>query len=304
MQPLSNNPTTPLGCGKPHPRGVEKTGVLHIGKIKYLNCLPYYGGWESSDKFQFEVGSPAQINRMMREGQVDVAPISSMEYLQNPNSYFLFPDLGIASTSLVRSVTLFSKKKIEDLNGAEIAVTEESLTSTHLLALILKGKYGIQAQLLSMPSKPKEMLENHDAALLIGNDALFAHPRKWIFRYDLGQLWHDWQKLPFVYAVWAIRREVAAHEPEMQEFYQALKERFLYNMAQLPELVQKQGSLGEFDKLYPKIFGYLSNLRYVLDESCWRGFEKFAELSEAREFCGKPDWQRASVTFSMPVITT
>ncbi len=275
---------------------------MKIGRIKYLNCLPYYGGWESSEKFQFEIGSPAQINRMMREGQVDAAPISSMEYLQNPNNYLLLPDLGIASAGLVRSVTLFSKKKIEDLNGAEIAVTEESLTSTHLLTLILKGKYGVQAQLLSMPSKPKEMLENHDAALLIGNDALFAHPRKWIFRYDLGQLWNEWQKLPFIYAVWAIRREAASREAETQEFYQALKERFLYNTAHLAELVQKQGSLGEYDKLYPKIFGYLSNLRYVLDDSCWQGLKKFAELSVERGFCGPAPLNFAShLSFALPV---
>lgn len=258
---------------------------MKIGRIKYLNCLPYYGGWESSEKFQFESGTPAQINQMMREGRIDAAPISSMEYLKNPNNYFLLPDLGIASLDFVRSVTLFSKKKVEDLNGAEIAVTEESLTSTHLLNLILKGKYGIQAQLLSTPSNPKTMLENHDAALLIGNDALFAHPRKWILRYDLGQLWSDWQSLPFVYAVWAVRREARLGEQDVQEFYQALKERFLYNSAHLSELVQKQGNISEFDKLYPKIFGYLSNLRYVLDSACWQGLEKFAELSAKRGFC-------------------
>ncbi|HRK62052.1 MAG TPA: menaquinone biosynthesis protein [Candidatus Omnitrophota bacterium] len=275
---------------------------MRIGRIKYLNCLPYYGGWESSEKFQFESGTPAQINQMMREGRIDAAPISSMEYLKSPNDYLLLPDLGIASHDFVRSVTLFSKKKIEDLNGAEIAVTEESLTSTHLLNLILKGKYGIQAQLLPMPSNPKTMLENHDAALLIGNDALFAHPRKWILRYDLGQLWYEWQNLPFVYAVWAVRREARLDETCVQEFYQALKERFLYNTAHLSELVQKQGNISEFDKLYPKIFGYLSNLRYVLDESCWRGFEKFTELSAARGFCGSAPLNFVpDLSFTVPV---
>ncbi len=251
---------------------------LKIGKIKYLNCLPYYAGLEAGDTLQFESGTPAQINQLMREGKIDSAPISSMEYLQNPRDYLLFPDLGIASREYVRSVTLFSKKKIEDLNGADIAVTEESLTSVHLLNLLLRDKYKIQAMLDPMPSNPKAMLEKHDAALLIGNDALLAQPKKFIHRYDLGNLWFDWQKLPFVYAVWAVRREaVLASQSAVGEFYHALKERFLYNSAHLSECIHKHCSIGEFDRLEPKIHGYLSGLIYQLDDTCWQGFKKFAE---------------------------
>ncbi len=268
---------------------------LKIGKIKYLNCLPYYAGWEADNAVQFENGTPAQINQMMRAGEIDAAPISSMEYLQRPQDYLLFPDLGIASREYVRSVTLFSNKKIEDLNGADIAVTEESLTSVHLLDLLLKDKYRIQAMLDPMPSNAKKMMEKHDAALLIGNDALFVQPRKFIHRYDLGNLWYEWQKLPFVYAVWAVRREAAlSNAAATLDFYHALKERFLYNSAHLSECIQKHCSIGEFDRLDPKIRGYLSGLLYQLDDSCWQGFKKFAELVEARAFCSLPNWETIS----------
>ncbi len=260
---------------------------LRIGKIKYLNCLPYYSGLEEGENLSFESGTPAQINQMMREGKMDAAPISSMEYLKNPENYLLFPGLGIASRDYVRSVTLFSKKKIEDLNGSSIAVTEESLTSVHLLDLLLQKKYQIKANLISMPSNPKAMLEAHDAALLIGNDALFAQPRKWIYRYDLGHLWREWQNLPFVYAVWVVRREVSDQAGILREFYNALKGRFLYNTAHLAECIQSHCSVGEFDKLYPKIHGYLNCLQYEFDEPAWQGFKKFAELCEAEGFCGR-----------------
>ena len=265
---------------------------LRIGKIKYLNCLPFYAGWEGEgERAQFESGTPAQINQMMLSGTIDVAPISSMEYLQHPQNYFLFPDLGVASREYVRSVTLFSKKKIEDLNGADIAVTEESLTSVHLLDLLLRDKYKIQAMLDPMPSNPKVMLEKHDGALLIGNDALFVQPRKFIYRYDLGNLWWEWQKLPFVFAVWAVRREaVVGHS--VRDFYQALTTLFLYNTAHISECIQKHCSTSEFGRIYPKIYGYLSGLQYQLDDSCWQGFKKFSELVEERGLCGKPDWQR------------
>ena len=290
---FSSNPSTPLRCAAVHLRGVLG---LRIGKIKYLNCLPYYSGLEAGESLQFESGTPAEINRMMREGKIDIAPISSMEYLQHPEDYLLFPDLGIASRDYVRSVTLFSKKKIEDLNGADIAVTEESLTSVHLLDLILRDKYKVQAMLDPMPSNPKAMLEKHDAALLIGNDALLVQPRKWIYRYDLGNLWYDWQKLPFVYAVWAVRREaVTSNAAAVQDFYHALKERFLYNIEHLSECIQKHCSIGEFDKLDPKIRGYLSGLVYQFDNSCWQGFKKFSELAEARGFCGEAEWQTISL---------
>lgn len=277
----------------PRPTPNKEIGFMRIGKIKYLNCLPYYAGWEPSEKHQFESGTPAQLNQMMREAKIDAAPISSMEYLKNPDSYYLLPDMGIASREFVRSVTLISKKKIEDLNGASIAVTEESLTSTHLLQLILEGKFQIQAVLNPVPSNPKAMLENHDAALLIGNDALFAHPRKWVFRYDLGNLWWQWQNRPFVYAVWAIRRESGLSEAEISEFYQTLKERFLYNSEHLPELVQQQGGVGEFDKLYPKVFGYLMGLQYILDDACWQGLSQFSELGTGHGWCRPFDMNSA-----------
>lgn len=274
--------------------------MVRVGKIKYLNCLPYYSDWSSNERVQFESGTPAQINRMMSSGEIDVAPISSMEYLQRPQNYLLFPDLGIASREFVRSVTLFSKRKIEDLNGADIAVTEESLTSVHLLELILRDKYKIQAMLDPMPSNPKAMLEKHDAALLIGNDALLVQPRKFIYRYDLGNLWYEWQKLPFVYAVWVARREVAISNPSViEDFYQALKDRFLYNAAHISECIQKHCSAGEFDRIYPKIYGYLTGLQYQLDDACWQGYKKFAELAQSRGFCTQlPSWEQVSVVSS------
>lgn len=270
----------------------SKTQKINIGRIKYLNCLPYYFGWEADALVQFESGTPAQINQMMRSGQIDAAPISSMEYLQRPEEYLLFPDLGIASREHVRSVTLFSKKKIEDLNDASIAVTEESLTSTCLLELFLKEKLKITAKFQAMPSNPKVMLEAHDAALLIGNDALFAQPRKWIYRYDLGNLWWQWQGLPFVYAVWAVRK----NSPDSgRNFYHALKERFLYNKAHLSDCIQKQSTIGEYDRFYPKVYGYLNNLVYSLDDACWQGLKKFAELAEVHGLCGKPDWHLLNI---------
>jgi chorismate dehydratase len=258
---------------------------LKIGKIKYLNCLPYYAGWEAGAAYQFESGTPAELNQKMRTGLIDAAPISSMEYLQSPQTYRLLPDLGIASRGLVRSVTLFSKKKIEELGGAEIAVTEESLTSTHLLKLLLEEKYGLQTRLIPMSSNPNVMLEKHDAALLIGDAALFAHPKKWIFRYDLGELWWQWQKQPFVFAVWALRADIAAAGENAQDFYPVLKERFLYNREHLAECIQKHGAIDEFDPSYPKIFGYLNGLSYVLEESHWQGLKTFGELCAARGWC-------------------
>lgn len=252
--------------------------------------MPYYAEWETTQEFQFETGSPAEINQMMRAAKIDAAPISSMEYLQNPKNYFLFPDFGIASREYVRSVTLFSKKKIEDLKGARIAVTNESLTSVRLLDLLLRERFQIEVQFEVMPPNPKTMLESHDAALLIGDSALLAQPRKWIERYDLGNLWWQWQKMPFVYAVWALRRDAALSQEQIQSFHQTLQNRFLFNLEHLSECIQKHASLDEFDRLYPKVFGYLSNLQYQLGADEWQGFEKFAELCQKWNWCERPNF--------------
>mgnify|MGYP001573179265 CR=1 FL=1 len=103
---------------------------LRLRKIRSLNCLPFYFGLVemlrkngTEPEMSFFESYPAEINQAMDRGEIDAAPVSSLEYLQHQDKYLLLPDLAIGTQLFARSVLLLSRKKIEQLNGETIALS-------------------------------------------------------------------------------------------------------------------------------------------------------------------------------------
>jgi chorismate dehydratase len=105
---------------------------------------------------------------------------------------------------------LFSKEGWRDLDGKRIAITDESATSIVLLKILLQQKYGVKAHFERLHGGVND-LTGFDAVLLIGDQALRANKHGlpgFELVFDLANEWYDWQKLPFVFAVWAARKEI------------------------------------------------------------------------------------------------
>ena len=189
---------------------------LRIGEISYANCTPIYttlkAGFDCGP-YEFVTGEPSLLNAMLARGEVDVSASSSIEYARHADEYLVIPDLSISSSGEVGSILFFSKRPIEDLGGREVAVSSASATSTVLLKVLLRFKYGIEPIFRPRPPKLSSMLGVADAALLIGDAALrerIALPEgSGLFVYDLGREWDDFTGLPFVYALWMIRADSA-----------------------------------------------------------------------------------------------
>ncbi|NIQ93989.1 MAG: menaquinone biosynthesis protein [Desulfuromonadales bacterium] len=200
---------------------------LTIGHISYLNCVPFFHYLHQTG-FGGEIvhGVPARLNDMLAAGDIDISPSSSFEYARNWRRYVLLPRLSISSIGEVKSVLLFSAVPLEELEGKPIALTGESATSVHLVQLLLREFVGLDRIDCRVPPQPVEdVVAEGGAALLIGDRALREAQRdrsRHVF--DLGHLWHEYTGLPFVFALWIVRREVADHHKiELQKLAEQLQ---------------------------------------------------------------------------------
>jgi len=147
---------------------------------------------------------------MSRQGKVDAGLFSLMDYFQQEHSFDLM-NWCIATRDQVKSVMLFSKEGWMDLEGKKIGITDDTATSVQLLRVLLKARYGVTATFERLHSGVND-LKGFDAVLLIGDEALRKNKiglEGFELVYDLATEWYNWQKLPFVFAVWAVRSSVA-----------------------------------------------------------------------------------------------
>ena len=186
-----------------NPLKLHTPGV--VGKIPYINSVPFYHHFE---RRQFKVlpVTPRRMGILARMGQLDAGLFSLVDFLSQRESLTLLP-YCIATRDQVKSVLLFSNHGWRDLAGKRIGITDDTATSIRLLQVILEKKYKARAEFIRMHSGVNSY-DDFDAVLLIGDDALRhrkAGLQNFELVYDLATEWYDWQKLPFVFAVWAIR---------------------------------------------------------------------------------------------------
>jgi chorismate dehydratase len=198
---------------------------MRIGRIPYINCYPVYGAIDRGIvPLEAEVvdGVPTVLNRMMRDGVLDVSVISAVEYATDAPRYLLLPDLAITSDGPVRSVMMFSKRPAEELSGRRVLVSRSSMTSVALLELLFEHVWHARPQFVPADAEVSDIdafgRQDHEARLVIGDAALLLNARlgngvgalpegaDYRHAYDLGGAWKSWTGLPFVFAVWVAQR--------------------------------------------------------------------------------------------------
>ncbi|MEO8274991.1 MAG: menaquinone biosynthesis protein [Thermoanaerobaculia bacterium] len=185
---------------------------LRVGIVNYINSRPLsrgllHGGAGSPDLL-CESLPPAVIADRLAAGTLDVGLMPSIELARIPGLVVL-PGLAIAATHEVRSVLLVSKVPIAEIRS--VSLDENSRTSAALLRIILKNRYGLSPAFRPAPAALEPMLDGADAALIIGDPALSV-PRDRYLVLDLAGEWLEMTGLPFVFAVWAAREEVATEK--------------------------------------------------------------------------------------------
>jgi chorismate dehydratase len=233
---------------------------FRIGSVPYLNAAPLTRDLGN----ELILATPARLAEMLRRDELDAALVSITEVLLN-DRYDILDGVAIASLGEVYSVLLAHKKPLAE--AKEVFCDTASLTSVNLLKVLLAER-GLKPEF-----KP---LENYAAAvekdfvLLIGDRAIeFQRAPHTHDIFDLGAVWTEMTNLPFVYAVWALRRGI-----ENKELRQELKESKHSGMEQMEQIIQ---SREEFDEAFRRDY-FEWHIHYRLAEDEKRGITRFIEL--------------------------
>lgn len=179
---------------------------IRIGAVSYLNTKPLVYELDTlAPHAELILDYPSRLADQMARGELDVALIPVIEYFRAGN-YRLVPNIAIASQGPVLSVTLFSRAPWPEIR--RVALDEGSRTSAALAQVLLRKKYGVAPEICPLPLDQNAENADADAVLLIGDRAMHACLPGFRYAFDLGQEWHDWTGLPFVYAAWAVREGV------------------------------------------------------------------------------------------------
>ncbi len=253
-------------------RGFETDEMLKLGHIIYSNCFPPHAGIiTKKTEFPFTLveGIPTQLNRMLYEGSIDISPSSSIEYAMYPGRYVLMPDLSITSKKRVMSILLESKVPISDLNNKVVALTTASATSVVLLRILLELRYGVNPGYILYEQGTEDPGDKADAMLTIGDLAIRrASASSYPHCYDLGELWHEFTGLPFVFALWQINERKNIHK-DLARLYDILMESKAYGLTHLREFAES--TAGRFNLPPEVLLRYWNLFSYSFGEDERKG---------------------------------
>ncbi len=238
----------------------DESKKFRIGSVKYLNAAPLTRDLDS----ELVLATPARLAEMLRRDELDAALVSVTEVLLN-DRYDVLDGIAIASLGEVYSVLLAHKKPLEQ--AVEIFCDTASLTSVNLLKVLFAEKN------LFPQFKPLETYESaieKDFVLLIGDQAIdfqrAPHPHEIL---DLGAAWTELTNLPFVYAVWALRRGI-----ENSGLRRELREAKKFGMDTMEYLIETRP---EYDEDFRRDY-FEWHIHYHLAGDEKRAIAKFCDL--------------------------
>lgn len=252
---------------------------FNLGQVDFINCLPVNFPIENGDihlNAEIVNGVPSKLNRLILNNEIDIAPVSSVTYLENKEKLVPVGDLCIASDGPADSVLLFSKSPLDELNKTKILLSSASATSNKLAQIIFREflKFDMRFESSSLNS------DNYSGRLLIGDHALleFSKKSKDLFVYDLGSLWKQYTGLPMVFGIWVVRKDIYEKSPvEMQSVVSLLQEAKNIGLEKIFDKVIKKA---QEKILLPKGFyeDYFQHLNYEFTGKCKLGLNTFENL--------------------------
>jgi chorismate dehydratase len=267
---------------------------LRISVVQYLNTAPLVWGFTNGPlkgKYDLSFTVPSECAEALRGGAADIAIIPAIEY-QRIDDLVVLRDLAIASKERVRSLLLIAKRPIEQVR--RIALDQSSRSTQALTRILCAEHWKIRPELFETPPDVRAMLEQADAAMLIGDPALRisiaaereSHPgpegqiicqaaalgitsEEILYVYDLVGEWKRFTGLPAVLAIWAARRYAVT--PEVAADFAASRD---FGMEHIAEICRESARELELPAL--KLESYLrENIDFALGAENQRGLELY-----------------------------
>jgi chorismate dehydratase len=249
--------------------------LLKVCAVSYLNTVPLVWGFLRGPQrgiFDVFFRVPAECADMVAAGEADVGIIPSFEL--DRQKYDFVRGVGIISRGPVRSILLISKRPLPEI--ATLAADCSSRTSVALARIVLARRYGVAPRFFPAQPDMVRMLDAADAALIIGDPALYLDPATLPFHVcDLGREWTEMTGLPMVFAVWAGRKECIT-KPVVEAFQASCR----FGLEHIDEIVpaeaERRGLPVELVRRY-----LTSHIAYELGPAEHQGLELFLRYAHA-----------------------
>lgn len=250
-----------------------------VAAISFLNTAPLLWGLDTEPALQLAYTAPSACAEQMRRGEAEMGIIPVIEMARIPG-LAVIPGIAVAARAQVRSILLITRQPLGEIR--RLALDRSSRTSAALAQILLRQRYGAHFEVAERAPDWRAMLEEADAALLIGDPALrlsitgeaeLAGYRA----HDLAAEWHQWTGLPFVFAVWAVRRQAvpAGREAWLTGRFQRAKRDGLANVESLVRRWSHRLALPA-----EEVRRYLAHdVEYDLGPEHWAGLGHFYQLA-------------------------
>jgi chorismate dehydratase len=247
--------------------------TLSVGRTPYLHSEPFYFDMARRGIALYDL-VPSALATAVEHGEIDAGPLPLVDCFRLADRLQPVAGFCLASTERTGSTLLYSTRPIEALDGAHIAIPDEAATAPRLLHALLRLQYQVQ------PGAYVSLQAAHDAFLVIGDQGLrqrYSAPG-FPYRYDLGEAWHTWTGLPFVFARWMVRQDIAPAELALLEdtLYVGLEEGvdLLYRVAEPRE---------DLLMLPRDIVRYVHGFRYYIGLAEQQAIERFQQCLQQLE---------------------
>lgn len=266
-----------------------------VGHIQFLNCVPLYWGLARTGALldlELTKDTPEKLSEQLIAGDLDVGPVTLMEYLRHADELVALPDIAVGCDGPVMSCVIVSKVPLDRLDGRRVALGSTSRTSVRLAELLLTERHGVTPDYYRCPPDLAQMMKEADAAVLIGDAALRASlhdaPRLGLEVHDLGQMWKDWTGLPFVFALWAARRDYLEQRPHtVHAVHRAFLESRDLSLEEVEKVAEQASQWESFDA--DLLRRYFTTLDFSL------GAEQLAGIAEFGRRVGFPAQARVEL---------
>lgn len=233
--------------------------------------------------FDLRKDTPARLGAALVAGELDVGPISLVDYLSHTAELLVLPGIAVGSDGPVLSVNLVSRVAPAELDGRRVALGSTSRTGVLLARMLLADRYQISPDFCVCPPDLTRMLREADAAVLIGDvalRALYEAPALGLHVTDLGAAWREWTGLPMVFAVWAARRDFTERHPgQVKDVYEGFVRSKEVSLAELDVVATAAARWEPFSAA--TLAGYFRALDFSLGHRQIAGIREFARRAAA-----------------------
>ena len=183
-------------------RGPTEGRTWRVGAVSYLNSKPLVEGLDAVGHVTVTYDVPARLPDLLNRGQVDVALVPVIDLARFGPAWEMVSDACIGCDGRTLTVRVFSRVPPERIT--HLTVDGDSHTSVALARVIWGEKFNRDVQISRF--EPWE-LDECQALLLIGDKVVAHGVAGFDYQVDLGEAWAALTGLPFVFAVWARRRD-------------------------------------------------------------------------------------------------